>query len=156
MEFNAKFFLTALILTTIAGIPSHLTIWLELYRLKIELYTWISVFLTPIQFTLSIILPFALMYTLATNLNPEQPLKPIITSTFLGCWIGAEAILATDILIRHLRGTLYGIYIPQTIFYITWQIFTAALSPILFVSLTAILLTHYKKQKQQTKPPQPP
>jgi len=151
MEFNAKFFFTAFILALAASMLSHLGSWLlRLYRFSPGFYSWIILSLAPIQFAVGVALPFAVMYILSTRVTSKPTFKPIIASTFLGCWIGQLTTLTVDTSITFLSGGSYGSDYFQLIFWIIWQIFTSAFSSIFFISLAAILFAYYQNNQQNT------
>ena len=145
VEFNAKFFFTAVILSLVAGVFQNLAIWLHLYQLSISLYSWIVLGLAPIRLFFGVALPFAVVYVLSTKVSLES-IKSIMVCTFLGCWIGGVTIFAVQIFITFFSGGSYGYDILQFTLLVIWTIFATAFSSIFFVSLAAILFAYYQKQ----------
>jgi hypothetical protein len=146
VEFNAKFFFIAVILSIVAGVFQNLAMWLHLYRLGPSLYSWVVLGLAPVRLVFGVALPFAVMCILSTEVSLES-VKSIMVATFLGCWIGGVTIFAFNIFITYLGGSSYGYdSILQTTLWIIWTIFATAFSSIFFVSLAAILFAYYQKQ----------
>ena len=142
MEFNVKFFLVAIVLSLVAEIFHHLNIWmLYVGRLPMDIYSWIVIALAPVQLIFGVVIPFAVMYILATRIS--SVVKSVIVSTFLGCWIGGVAVLAFHTYL--MRGSYGYDSLFQLAFWTIWEIFAKALSAIFFVSLAAILFAHYQR-----------
>lgn len=153
MEIDAKFFFATVIFSLTSGVLSHFLSWLITARsaslsfVASYLYPLIAMVVTIGQFFVGVFLTFAFVYVLSIREISDQKLRPAIVSTFLGCWIGGEIIVALNILIVFAQGVQFESVSWGSIFYVLWQIFAAAFSPILFVSLTAILYVYYQKTK---------
>ena len=140
LELNPKFFLVAVSLSLLAGILDNLSKWLLLlYELPIDIYAETAVVFPPIQFALSVILPFPVMYILSARIAFEV-VKSAIVSTFIGCWIGGVTNFAIGTYILYLRMDSF-----QLGLWVGWSIFRAAFSTVFFVSLAAILFAYYRK-----------
>lgn len=151
MEFDAKFFLVSLLLSAIAGIPQCLYTWLILDRIvSVEVYSWLSLITSPTGLVLGVLLPFVVMYLLSKTVTLQSMFRPVIISTFLGCWIGAAATgVANYAIILLSNGTTTS---PLFIVWIALSIVADAFSLIFFVSLAAILFAHYRKTISQLPP----
>jgi hypothetical protein len=145
LEFNAKFFFVAMILSFVSGVFHNLGSWLPLFLLPISLYPWITLGLGPVRFVFGVVLPFAVMYVLGKKVALKS-IKPIMMCTFLGCWIGGVAILAVHeyILYPGVGSYSWGLILQFTLWTI-WEIFSTAFSAVFFVSLAALLFAHWQK-----------
>ena len=146
LEFNAKFFFVAMILSFVSGVFHNLVNWLVLYHLlPISSYSWTILGLGPVRFVFGVVLPFVVMYVLGKKVALKS-IKPIMVCTFLGCWIGGVAILAVQeyILYPGVGGYSGGLILQFTLWTI-WEIFSTAFSAVFFVSLAALLFAHWQK-----------
>ena len=149
LEFDATFFFTAIILSVVSGAFHHLGTWLHLYRLPMSLYSWISLGLAPVNLVFSVVLPFAVLYVLSMKATAKCK-KPIMVSTFLGCWIGGLIVFSVHTYILYSSGGSFSSDSTfQLILWIIWEIFSTTLSAVFFVSLAAILFVHYQKTVNQ-------
>ena len=109
---------------------------------------WLWFLLEAAKLFFGVFLPFAVMYFLAVRGNDEA-IRPLLVSTFLGCWIGQLVIGGID---KYLTVIYSGFF---DLFYLSltsvWEIFASLFSITLFVSLTAILLT-LRLQRKNTGP----
>ena len=140
--FNAKFFLTTTILSLFAGMSYHSYSWLlDLHVIRLGQYTpWLWLVIEPTKLLFGVFMPFAVVYVLTTRENPKTA-KPLLITTFLGCWVGQLATIAIDRYITYFEIDDLLHFTLAT----TWQIFASLFSLTLFVSLTAILLAHHQK-----------
>lgn len=155
MEFNAKFLLVAACLSLIAEALQIIVTLLDyISSWRIATLSWIWLGLAPLQLLLGVALPFAIMYILSTKMPCESAYRPIMISTFLGCWIGQLASLIINTSITYvMTGGYSGTYLFYAVVLTLWQVFAQAFSSTFFISLGAILLAYY--QQTTNKPPSP-
>ncbi len=150
MEFDAKFFGFAVVLPFAAELfQQFANMWLyHLIPVASRLLPWSGLAFAPLSLGLGVFLPFGVMYFLSTKVTEPQRYRAIITSIFLGCWIGQAAAFLLGTLIMYQLGGSYGADPVLATVYILWGVLTSALSSTLFINLAATLLAYYNKAVQ--------
>ena len=123
--------------------------WVHLiYRLDPSSIMVLNVVLAPIGLVVGIIVPFVVMHFSSMRVPSLTLFRPILVSTFAGCWSGQVASFFLDIVVRSLLG---GSPIAGWVFsfWVVWQLGVAAFSGVFFVSLSAVLLAYYRKTLAQ-------
>lgn len=146
LELNIKFLFVAFSLAIVAGVFQNLLTWLRIWQLPVESLSVAVLGLASLQLIFGVFLPIAVMYTLGMK-APESAYKPILASTFLGCWIGGVIVFCLDLTIITLSGSSYGTgSLIFTIIWVIWRIFVSAFSSVLFVCVAAVLFAYYRKK----------
>jgi hypothetical protein len=148
VEFNLKFFFVATVLT-VALTLVNATTWVR-YLGPSNFQTSIYFFFQPLQLVLSVFLPFAVMYMISLKTPQGARLRPILLSTFLGCWLGGLINTAIQFFVTIQVSSWANVNLLLTIYEICWLIATAAFSGILFVSIAAIMLAYYRAHRRIT------
>jgi len=150
--FNSKFFLVAIIIALITAVVHNIvTVWIHFAfpTLPVSFFGWFSLAFAPVSFGLSVALPFSVMYYLSQKVTDFSHYRPIILSTFLGCWVGQVAGLILNIAVTNYLGSSYGLDILSAL-YMLWSLFTAAFSSVFFISFSAILFAYYNRKPTAT------
>lgn len=152
MSFDAKFFLVAVVLSTIAAISRYLNQWILLaFRISPLFYSRFYYVFTVVQLACGVVLPFVIMYTLGKNVDSPSAFKPIMLSIFLGSWVGQVSVFVVNIFVNVLvQGGNYIGWDAIVWLWTVWQLFALALSGVFFVSLAAVLFAYYQKTARET------
>jgi hypothetical protein len=148
VEFNLKFFFVATVLT-VALTLANTTVWIHYFGPS-DFQTSIYFLFQPLQLVLSVFLPFAVMYTMSLKTPQVARLRPILVSTFFGCWLGGLINTAIQFLVAVQFSSWANVNLLLTIYELCWLIAIAAFSGILFVSLAAIMLAYYRAHRKIT------
>lgn len=143
------------ILAIVVGVFQNLITWLQIWRLPEVSMSLAVLSLSSLQLVFGVFIPFAVMYTLGMKV-PESVYKPILTSIFLGSWIGGVVIFCLDLSftldlsIIILNQNSYGTgSLLFSIIWVIWRIFASAFSNVLFVCVAAVLFAYYRKRLLQ-------
>lgn len=146
MEFNLKFFFVATVLT-VALTLVNMTVWIRYIGLS-DFQASIYFLFQPLQLILSVFLPSAVMYTMSLKTCQETRLRPILVSTFFGCWLGGLINTAIQYFVTIQFSSWVNVNLLLTIYELLWLIAIAGFSEILFVSIAAIMLAYYRAHRK--------
>lgn len=151
MKFDVRFFVVAVVLSTVAAIFENLYQWLSFFHVSPPLILILLEYygLAAVAVACGIALPFVVMYILGKKVESPSAFKPITISIFLGSWVGQVSVFVVDIYVYVLDHGSYPYW--TTPLGLAWQLFVRALSGVFFVSLAAVLLAYYRKAAKETR-----